>query len=233
MKNPSPLLPPLSGIKFRLSPFLFTIFLVISGINTGTAQDQAIRKAVHKVIERYQESPSLKLDFEFQIVYPEQEPEILNGKFYKKGDLYKVDLGEYIIMSDAKAQYTLRTSEKEAQITSVDEETTELSSPSGILKYLAENDFKYFDKSDLNQGSQNLKIAEMIPEDKQSEYFKIRFSYNPSDELLKYIEIFSRDGTRIQLTIGDTSFADNFTKESISWSPEEYKDYYIEDLRID
>ena len=73
----------------------------------------------------------------------------------------------------------------------------------------------------------------MIPVDQSSEYFKIRFSFTEKSEAIKYIEIFARDGQRIQLTVGDTSFSGNFPQNTVEWNPDLYKDYYIEDLRID
>lgn len=175
----------------------------------------------------------MKLDFEFQLTYPEKTPQIFEGTFYKMGAKYKVDLDEYTIYSDGKVQYTVLKEAEEVQITTVDLETIELSSPAGVLKYLEDQEFRYFDQSALNQGGQALRIIELIPTDKSGEYFKIRFSFMETSEAIKYIEIFARDGQRIQLSVKDTSFSGNFPQNTVDWNPDLYKDYYIEDLRID
>lgn len=218
-------------------PWSFCLLILFSVLHQmAPAQNPDLEKSVQTVIDKYQGSKALKLDFEFQLTFPEQDPQIFQGTFYKLDDFYKVDLNDYAIYSDSKVQYTVQKKAEEVQITSIDPESIELSSPAGILKYLKNQDFKYFDKSSLdsgNSGGQSLKIIELVPADKSSEYFKIRFSYTEVGNLLKYVEIFAKDGQRIQLTTGETSFSGNFPQKSIEWNPDLYKDYYIEDLRID
>lgn len=211
---------------------IFILAILISVTET-MSQDTRLQEAVQNVIDKYQKADALKLDFQFQLAYPEQAPQIFEGTFYKLGEQYKVDLDEYAIYSDGKAQHTVYKEAREVQITTVDEETIELSSPAGVLKYLENQQFKYFDQSQLKQGGQPLKIIELVPEDKGSEYFKIRFSFTPTTDEIKYIEIFARDGQRIQLSVGDTSFSGNFSTNTVVWNAENYKDFYIEDLRID
>lgn len=196
-------------------------------------QDAQLQEVVQEVIDKYQNADALKLDFQFQLAYPEKTPQIFEGTFYKLGEQYKVDLNEYTIYSDGKAQYTVQKEAKEVQITTVDDETIELSSPAGVLKYLEKQEFKYFDQSALKQGGQPLRIIELIPTDTSSEYFKIRFSFTEQSQEIKYIEIFARDGQRIQLSVADTSFSGNFSANTVAWNSDQYKDYYIEDLRID
>lgn len=196
-------------------------------------QEAQLQEVVQVVIDKYQKADALKLDFQFQLAYPEKTPQIYEGTFYKLGEQYKVDLDEYTIYSDGKAQYTVQKEAREVQITTVDSETIELSSPAGVLKYLESQEFKYFDQSELKQGGQPLRIIELIPTDPSSEYFKIRFSFIEQTEEIKYIEIFARDGQRIQLSVEDTSFSGNFSTNTVVWNSELYKDYYIEDLRID
>lgn len=217
--------------NFQATIHIFFLVMIFNG--ALFAQNSDLEKMVHEVIDRYQKAPALDLDFEFELTFPEQEPELFKGKFFKIGDQYLVDLDEYTLISDGKIQYTIQEKNKEVQITSLDDESMELSSPSGILKYLSDNEFKYFDKSELKQGGQPLRIIEMIPEDRTSDYFKIRFSFVEADQKLKYIEIFARDGTRVQLTVEKTDFAAKFSPGSITWDEEKYKNYYIEDLRID
>lgn len=219
------------GMKYPLS-IVIIYFLSFTGQNAW-AQNPDLQKEVQRVIEKYQDAPSLKLDFQFQLTFPEQDPQIFDGIFYKLNKAYKVDLDEYTIYSNGAIQYTVQKKAREVQITNIDSESIELSSPAGILKYLNNQDFKYFDKSALNQGTEPLRIIELIPTDKSSDYFKIRFSFIEPAKQLKYIEIFAKDGHRIQLTIGETSFSGNFSRKSIEWNPDPYKDYYIEDLRID
>lgn len=211
---------------------IFINFLSFAG-QPASAQNADLQKSVQEVIEKYRNAPSLKLDFQFQLTFPEQEPQIFDGIFYKLNEVYKVDLDEYTIYSDGKIQHTVQKKAKEVQITNIDSESIELSSPAGILKYLNTQEFKYFDKSALSQEAEPLRIIELIPTDKTSEYFKIRFSFTETSRQLKYIEIFAKDGHRIQLSIGETSFSGNFSRKSIEWNSELYKDYYIEDLRID
>lgn len=222
------------NIRFLKSFFLLLFgsffFAVLPVVN---AQNSDLEKKVHEVIDRYQKASALELNFEFQLTFPEQKTETFKGKFYKIGENYLVDLKDYTLISDGKIQYTIQEHNKEVQITELDDESMELSSPSGILKYLSQNEFKYFDKSELKQGGKALRIIEMVPEDRESDYFKIRFSFEEGDTLLRYIEIFARDGTRVQLTVEKTLFSGKFSPESIIWDPEKYKDYYIEDLRID
>src|SRR5690606_23658128 len=212
---------------------LFALLILPALSVPSLSQDQNLGKAVQKVIDKYQDAKALKLDFEFQLTYPEKTPQIFEGTFYKLGDKYKVDLDQFTIFSDGRVQYSVQKEAREVQITTVDTETIELSSPAGVLKYLEDQKFRYFDQSALNQGGQALRIIEMIPVDQSSEYFKIRFSFTEKSEAIKYIEIFARDGQRVQLTVGDTSFSGNFPQNTVEWNPDLYKDYYIEDLRID
>jgi len=214
-------------------PLLFHSLLVLMPLSLVYGQDSDLEKKVHGVIDRYQNAPALELNFEFELTFPEQDPEVFKGKFYKIGDQYLVDLKDYTLISDGKVQYTIQEQNKEIQITELEEDSMELSSPSGILKYLSKNEFKYFDKSELKQSGKPLRIIEMIPEDRESDYFKIRFSFEEAENQLKYIEIFARDGTRVQLSVEKTLFSGKFSPRSIAWDAEKYKDYYIEDLRID
>ena len=213
--------------------FMILVVLITVAYNNAMTQNSNLQEAVQTVVAKYQQTPAMKLDFTFQLTYPEQEPQIFEGTFYKQNDQYKVELDEYTIYSDGQNQYTVQKNAQEIQITTIDPESIELSSPAGVLGYLEKQQFKYFDKSSLKQSGQSLRIIELVPTDKTSDYFKIRFSFTEPGRHLKYIEIFAKDGQRIQLSVGDTSFSGNFSQKSIEWNPENYKDYYIEDLRID
>lgn len=209
------------------------VLMCLPLIHPVKGQDPALKEDVDAIIEKYNNASDLKMDFELKVVYPEQEPANYSGEYYQNGKYFRVVLEDYEVYSDQKSQWTVLKENKEVQITSVDEEGAELSSPSGVLKYLGSNDFKYFDKSSLNTSAKPLQIIELIPLDKSSEYFKIRITNDLHLNELKYVEVFARDGSRFQLTIKNSSFSSKLAVNSVRWNAEKYKDYYIEDLRID
>src|SRR5690625_2158261 len=222
-------------MKINFANFLSSVSICFMILTSGlllSAQNPELEKVVHEVIDKYQKAPALDLDFQFELTFPEQEPELFNGRFFRIGDQYLVDLDEYTLNADGKFLSTTQEKNKEVQITSLDDESMELSSPSGILKYLSDNEFKYFDKSELKQGGQPLRIIEMIPEDRTSDYFIIRFRFVEEEQKLKYIEIFARDGTRVQLTVEKSDFAAKFSPQSITWDEEKYRIIIMKNLGV-
>lgn len=197
------------------------------------SQDPSLKKDIDAIIRQYTSADELSMKFEITMRYSETEVQEYTGAFYQSQGQYGVWFDEYQIFSDGKAQWTIFKENKEVQITTVDPEGAELSSPAGILKYLNENSFKYFDKSALATGAASLHIIEMIPLDRNSDYFKIRISQDTRSKEIKYIEVFSRDGSRFQMDITEITFPDKIEEKMYKWNVNNFKDYYIEDLRID
>lgn len=217
-----------------MTAVLESLIIYLCLVNFAVAQDDpALKHEIDQLVEKYNTAPHLQLEFELKVVYPEQKPTLYNGSYYQQDNTFRVVFDEYEIYSDHKSQWTVFKENQEVQITSVEEEGAELSTPSGVLKYLDENEFRYFDKASLNPGSSRLRIIELIPEDKSSEYFKIRITKEKDSNLLKYIEVFARDGSRFQLTVKNSSFSANLVENSVEWNAENFKGFYIEDLRID
>ncbi|WP_236972509.1 LolA family protein [Membranihabitans marinus] len=197
------------------------------------SQDPGLKKDIDAIINQYTSKENTVMKFEITMRYSESEVQEYSGAFYQSNGEYGVYFDDYQIYSNGKAQWTIFKENKEVQITTVDPEGAELSSPAGILKYLDENSFKYFDKSALATNNASLFIIEMIPLDKNSDYFKIRISQDTRSKQIKYIEVFSRDGSRFQMNITETSFPDKIDEKMYKWNVNDFKDYYIEDLRID
>lgn len=212
------------------TPFFVCFFSLYSLLAFG--QDAFLKKEIDAIIHQYEKAEKIHIRFDIKVYYPNSTQETMEGAFYQVKPFYGVHFNEYQIFSDGKTQWTIFKESQEVQITSVDPEGAELASPAGIIKYLSEHQFKYFDKSAM-ANDPNLLLIELIPVDKSDDYFKIRITKEKTTQNLKFIEVFSRDGTRFQMTLNTVESHQEWNEKFYRWNQNNYKDYYIEDLRID
>lgn len=176
----------------KLKAILATAALGLSLI-VNAQQDQAARDILDVMSNKYRKIPAFSADFTYAL---ENQQESLNeqfeGKITVKGVKYRLDLEGQEIINDGKSIWTYLAEVNEVTINNYNPEESEINLNNIFDLY--KTGYKYLLVSELNTPSTN--VVDLVPEDKNLNYFKIRMEIDKSTNSLKSFKIFDKSGNR-------------------------------------
>ncbi|MEP2025139.1 outer membrane lipoprotein carrier protein LolA [Reichenbachiella sp.] len=188
--------------------------LTIVALTHAIAQkDPAAKEVLDAMSEKYQKIPAFRAQFSYTMEDDSDEiDEGFKGTILVKGDKYKLIMDEQEVTFDGSDIYTYLKEENEITISSFDPEEEEISL-SNIFNIYKEG-YKYVYTESKNNGTTD--VVDLVPEDRDKEYFKIRMEIAASDKSLKSFKVFDKSGSRYlykvlsfkeDATITDKTFA--------------------------
>jgi len=122
-----------------------------------------------------------------------------NGKITVKGEKYRLELPEQHVYNNGKTVWTYLPEQKEVNIDNFDPKSEELN-PSKIFD-MYKKGFKYLLLGDKNEGGVLCDEVDLVPEKKNSQYFKIKMLISKRDKNVVSWVMFDRGGNRFKYTI--------------------------------
>ena len=177
---------------------------------------------------KYKNIPAFIADFSY-IMENEEESidEKFEGKMTVKSGKYKLDMSGQEIINDGVYVWTYLKDDNEVTISEYDDTEEEITL-SNIFSIYKEG-YKYLFVESKENGT--LDIIDLVPEDREKTYFKIRMEIKKPSRELKNFRIFDKNGTKYLYQI-NTFKEDNVIQDSdFKFDQKKYPGVEIVDFR--
>jgi outer membrane lipoprotein-sorting protein len=213
--------------------FLFLLINNRSDAQSGRDPDPRATSILQQHEEKINLLEDVTYQFTLKIEMPEAQPQLLEGSFFTKGHRYRLEVPDFIFVTDGKIQWVVNKEIKEIQIHDYEPlDPSNLSHPPNLLKIYNNPDFDYRMEFEGAQGDRLIQQIEFKPLEKESEYSKARITINQRSGFIDQIELFSKDGSRYYLTIGKTLGNQHLKDGLFQVKKEEFPGFKVEDLRL-
>ncbi|MBU2884572.1 outer membrane lipoprotein carrier protein LolA [Gilvimarinus agarilyticus] len=182
-------------MKFIITSLLLSVLF----IGQASAQkDPKAKSILDEMSNKYKNIPSFKADFTYNMENPEADiNEGFKGKVSVKGEQYKISMEGQDIMFDGENVWTYLKEDGEVTVAPFEESEEEISLSNIFTLY--QSGFKYLYLESRDGGKTD--VVDLVPEDLNKNYFKIRMQINAATKELKTFKVFDKSGSRYVYTI--------------------------------
>ena len=210
-------------------------------ITTAFAQKNMMSKAgdsdpqataiLKKVQQKYEAFNSVGMDFSLIIKVPEMSEEVQKGKMLQKGENYRLEMKDQLVLYNGQTMWLYLKSLNEVQIMDAEEGAEGMLSPKDLLKIYEQKDFVYALTNRIKKNGKWVQQIEFKPLKEEVDYSKLRVSVEHQTNEVVQIEAFGKDGTRYTLVIDELTPNVSIADASFQFNKADYPDVYVEDLR--
>lgn len=161
--------------------------------NAPKPTDKAADKLLNLISSRYKNFKTIKADFTYSI---ESKAENINekqkGSIYVKGNKFRLDIAEQIILCDNKTIWTYSKEANEVQVNNYDPKKAPIR---------LDDIFTMYDKGFLSkiietkkEGKNDIAVVELTPKDKKKNFFKIKLTIDKTNQTITRSQVFEKSG---------------------------------------
>ncbi len=210
--------------------FTSTLWLLSVGVMMAqSSHDPKAQKILDAMSEHYQKIGSFKSDFSYEMEIPNQSaPEVFEGQIVVKDDMFRLKMGGQEVINNGSTVWTYLEEVNEVNIDDYDPSEGDIS-PTQIYNAY-QRGFKYLYVEDETINDKTYKIVDLIPENNDNQFFKIRLHIDESN-VLKRWKIFEKNGTRYTYSINNFDPDTNVEEDVFTFNKKDYKGVEVVDLR--
>ena len=210
--------------------FLTTLLAIclVFGFSANAQKDPKARQILDAMSAKYKKTPSFKADFKYIMENPEEDiNEGFEGQIFVKGDKYKLLMTEQEIRFDGENVWSYSQELDEVQVSPNDPEEEEISISNIFDIYKTGYKYLYLESRDGGKTD----VIDLVPEDLDLSYFKIRMSIDASTKALKSFKVFDKSGSRYLYEVVTFSPENSLQDSNFTFSPAELKGKELIDFR--
>jgi outer membrane lipoprotein-sorting protein len=176
------------------------LLLVVFSTSTAIAlqaqkpADKSADKLLNLISTRYKNFKTIKADFIYSIESKaENISEKQKGSIYVKGNKFRLDIADQVIMCDNKTVWTYSKEVNEVQINNYDPKKAPIR---------LDDIFTMYDKGFLSkildtkkEGKNDIVLVELTPKDKKKNFFKIKLTIDKTNQTIIKSQVFDKSGT--------------------------------------
>ncbi len=156
--------------------------------------DKSADKLLNLISTRYKNFKTIKADFIYSIESKaENISEKQKGSIYVKGNKFRLDIADQVIMCDNKTVWTYSKEVNEVQINNYDPKKAPIR---------LDDIFTMYDKGFLSkildtkkEGKSDIVLVELTPKDKKKNFFKIKLTIDKTNQTIIKSQVFDKSGT--------------------------------------
>ncbi|MGX5687884.1 LolA family protein [Arcticibacter tournemirensis] len=213
--------------------FIISAFLITGCVITGLAQTDTKAKAIlAEVSKKYSSYNIIKTDFTYTINNPQANiNQTVPGILYTrpKANKYHVTMKDQELISDGKSQWTYLKTDKEVQLSDVDNSSKALN-PAKIFT-IYEKGFKYLYTGDVKQNSKVYHVIDLSPLDSKQSFFKVRLTIDKQTKRISKALIFDKNGSHYTYTIKTFTPNVKVPETIFTFDPRKHPGVEVVDLR--
>jgi len=194
---------------------IFTALIVGFFSSLMAQQDPKAREILDAMSNKYQSINSFQADLAYTMTNKvESINESFNGKISVKGDMYRLVMQDQEIYNDGETVWTFLPNLSEPEVT-IDNNNPEAGdiTPSSIFNIYKEG-YKYLYLNSIMDGGKTYEVVDLVPNDKDAQYFKVRIEIGAKDNLLRKFILFDREGSEFAYQItnfkSDVNLSDSY-----------------------
>ena len=213
-----------------MKKFSLLLFCILT-IHVGWAQrDENALKILDAMSAKYKEIPAYSADITSSLI---NETEGINeefgGKITVKGDKYKLELDEQVVINNGETFWTYLPDVNEVNIDNYDPDEDEIS-PSKIYEAYKKG-YKYIYIGDETINGKSHSVIDLVPDDKDAQYFKIKLFIAKADNSLTQWIMFDKSGNQYKYSIENFNGSINPTESFFLFDVDDYPGVEVIDLR--
>jgi outer membrane lipoprotein-sorting protein len=156
--------------------------------------DKSADKLLNLISTRYKNFKTIKADFIYSIESKaENISEKQKGSIYVKGNKFRLDIADQVIMCDNKTVWTYSKEVNEVQVNNYDPKKAPIR---------LDDIFTMYDKGFLSkildtkkEGKNDIVLVELTPKDKKKNFFKIKLTIDKTNQTIIKSQVFDKSGT--------------------------------------
>ena len=156
--------------------------------------DKGADKLLNLISNRYKNFKTIKADFIYSIESKaENISEKQKGSIYVKGNKFRLDIADQIILCDNKTVWTYSKEANEVQVNNYDPKKAPIK---------LDDIFTMYDKGFLSkvletkkEGKNDIVVVELTPKDKKKNFFKIKLTIDKTNQTIIKSQVFDKNGT--------------------------------------
>lgn len=208
---------------------LVVIFHLFSLSLFGQYDDKALG-ILDGMADKYKNIPAYEATFTQTLENQQADiNEDFSGKITVKGEMFRLDMGGQEIINNGKTVWTYIPEINEVNIDNYSPEAGEMT-PSKI--YAAyKNGYKYVYLEEQQEGGKSYDIIDLVPENKNDQFFKIRLMIDQKAKTLKSWTMFDKSGNKYIYDITDFKVLNDIKDSFFQFDKGKYNGVEVVDLR--
>jgi outer membrane lipoprotein-sorting protein len=176
--------------------FLLVVFStsIAIALQAQKPADKSADKLLNLISTRYKNFKTIKADFIYSIESKaENISEKQKGRIYVKGNKFRLDIADQVIMCDNKTVWTYSKEVNEVQVNNYDPKKAPIR---------LDDIFTMYDKGFLSkildikkEGKNDIVLVELTPKDKKKNFFKIKLTIDKTNQTIIKSQVFDKSGT--------------------------------------
>lgn len=198
--------------------------------NAWAQYDPKAKEILDAMSAQYQKNDAFTSDFSYTMENPTQAiNEEFTGKITVQGDKYRLKMGGQEIINDGETVWTYFEEVNEVNIDNYEPTEGDLS-PTQIYNAY-QRGFKYLYVEDQQENGQTYHVIDLIPENTNNQFHKIRLFINKDDKTLRRWKIFDKNGTHYTYEITNFNPDAEVNPEMFAFDTTQYNGVEVVDLR--
>lgn len=208
--------------------FTLIMMLCVYSISAFAQNDPKAKEILDKMSDKYSNIPGFTATFTQTLENKMEDiTDTFKGEIVVSGDKFKADVAGQLIVNNNETVWTYLRDANEVTINNYDEEAGEMN-PSKIYKAYQEG-YKYLYMA--GEGNAQYHVIDLVPEDKDESFYKIRLKIDKKTNLLDKWTIFDRAGNIFNYEVTNFKVDDTLTAEDFVFDPSNYPDIEVLDFR--
>ena len=209
-----------------------SFLLVLFGGVTQAQYDADAKEVLDNMSAKYKSIESFTANIIYTLDNEEDDiHDSFQGEIGIKGDKFKMHAKEQEIIINEGDVWTYLADENEVNIDNYSPDEEDIT-PSNIYS-IYQKGYKYMLFGQETLEGKLYQVVDLSPEDKDSDYFRIRLYIGSADSILKKFTMYARSGNKYSYNINDFDQKAALADSYFVFDPSKYDDVEVIDLRID
>lgn len=215
-------------MKKAISLIAFILFLFTQ--NTFAQYDDKARTILDNMSDKYKSILAYEATFTQTLQNTQADiNEDFSGKITVKGEMFRLDMGGQEIINNGKTVWTYIPEVNEVNIDNYNPQDGEMT-PSKI--YAAyKNGYKYIYLEEKKMGGKSYDVIDLVPEDTNDPFFKIRLTIDQKGSVLKSWTMFDKSGNHYIYDISEFKILNDIKDTYFHFDKAKYNGVEVVDLR--
>jgi outer membrane lipoprotein carrier protein len=220
-------------LEYTMKNLLLSFVAILFICNSLIAQtkDPKAEVILNAMSDKYKALKSFNADFTYTIESTQEKiKDVQEGSIIVKGEKFKLKIGDQEIYNNMNTVWTYLKGENEVTITDYDPDGGDVTPAEVYTMY--KKGFKYTIANDASEVDTRLyDVIDLVPEDKNLNYFKVRLMIDKKNKDLKSWKFFEKNGRRFLYEI--TKFTPNVIAKDtdFNFDKSKYPKVTVIDLR--
>lgn len=210
--------------------FIFSTLLLFH-LDASAQVDKKAKDILDKLSAKTKAYSSIRADFSYSLVNKDRKINTTqNWKLMIKGDKYRLEMGDQIIMSDGKSLWKVLKNDKEVELSNVSNAGDAFNPKNMFTIY--EKGYKYKYVKEEKNGNKIAHLIDLFPENpKEKEFSSIRLYIDKTSLQIQRSEIKGKNGNVYTYIIKTFKTNETIDQNMFSYRASDFPGYELNDIR--